>query len=125
MHKPHTILLVDDHSEVREPLRWLLDSEPDLQVVGEAGSGQDALKSCEAYTPSLVLLDIKLPDLDGYTVTHALKALERPPRVILMTAYADAITQQRAQIAGGDGFIEKSAGWEALLAQVRAVLQSP
>jgi DNA-binding NarL/FixJ family response regulator len=116
------VLIVDDAASVREALRWVLESEPDLMVVGEAADGESAIARASELRPDAVLLDIRLPYLDGYAVARALKAAPRPPVVILMTPGAGATTRQRALAAGGDGCVDKGAGWPALLAALRSAL---
>jgi CheY-like chemotaxis protein len=76
---PYRVLIVDDVPAVREALRWALENEPDLVVVGEAGTGADALTCATTLAPDLVILDIELPTLDGYAVTRVLKASAHPP----------------------------------------------
>lgn len=115
----YKILIVDDMPAVREALRWRLEDEPDLTVVGEAGDGQSALDLAAQSEPDVVILDIELPDQDGYAVARRLKARLRPPRVIFLTVHGDPLSRQRAAAAGADGFVEKGAGWPALIAQIR------
>jgi DNA-binding NarL/FixJ family response regulator len=120
--EPYRILIVDDAPSVREAMRWALEDEPDLVVVGEAGDGRAAVDQAIFLAADAVLLDIDLPGLNGYAVTRSLKALPDPPVVILLTIYADDASRQHGSAAGSDGFIEKSAGWPALIAQLRHLL---
>jgi DNA-binding NarL/FixJ family response regulator len=119
---PYRILIVDDIPEVREALRWALEDEPDLRVVGEAGTGVEALARVVELAPDVVILDIELPTLDGYAVTRALKASVHPPVIIFLTVHSDLLSRRRAAEAGSDGFAEKGAGWPALIAEVRRAL---
>ena len=121
---PYRVLIVDDIPEVREALRWALENESDLVVVAEAATGVEALTCVTAFTPDVVILDIELPVLDGYAVTHTLKASARPPVVVLLTVHSDSLSRQRAQDAGSDGFAEKGAGWPALITEVRRALRA-
>ncbi|HLF28730.1 MAG TPA: response regulator transcription factor [Anaerolineae bacterium] len=121
---PHRILIVDDVPSVREALRWLLDNEPDLEVVGEAGDGAQALERATLLAPDVVILDIELPDLDGYAVTRSLKRLPRPPLVILLSVHGDGLSRQQGADAGSDGFIEKGTDWPQIVAQIRQALAS-
>jgi DNA-binding NarL/FixJ family response regulator len=118
----YRILIVDNAAAVREALRWALEGEPDLLVVGEAGDGAEALRQAAELAPDAVLVDIHLPDINGYAIASSLKTLPDPPVVILLTIYADEASRQESFAAGGDGFVEKSAGWLALIAQLRALL---
>lgn len=119
MVTPRRVLIVDDVPAVREALRWALEDAPDLQVVGEAEDGEQALERAAELTPDIVILDIELPRLDGYAVTRRLKAALRPPIVIFLTVHGDRASRQRSFEVGGDGFVEKGTGWGMLLAQVR------
>ena len=118
------ILLVDDADAVRESLRYLLEHEPDLSVVGEARDGSEAITQAAALMPDLVILDIRLPNLDGYVTARALKLLAHPPIIIFLTAHGSPAIQQQALASGGDGYVEKSQGWGALLAEVRRAISS-
>ena len=118
----YRILIVGDASPVREALRWLLEAEPDLIVVGEASDGHEALERAVELVPDIVVLDIELPGMDGYAVTRSLKALPRPPLVVLLSVHGDPLSRQRGVEAGGDGFFEKGTDWPALIAQLRLAL---
>src|SRR5260221_6046494 len=88
LHKIN-VLIVDDHPIMREGLRKLLQEEPDIMVVAEAGTGQQALDIARDLQPDVVLLDINLPNLNGIQVTSKLKAERTGIAVILLTAYDD------------------------------------
>ena len=119
---PHRVLIVNGVAIVRESLRWLLENEPDLTVVGEAADGLDALRRAMELLPDLVILDVQLPQLDGYAVTRSLKQLPAAPLVILVSVYDDPLSRQRGLEAGSDGFIEKGTDWAPLITQVRRAL---
>ncbi len=121
---PHTILIVDDMPVVREALRWLLEDEQNLRVVGEAGAGLEAVQQAIQLEPEVVLLDVELPDMDGYSVARQLKALPRPPLVIFLTVHSDERARLQASAAGADGFAEKGQGWLTLVNQIRLALRS-
>jgi DNA-binding NarL/FixJ family response regulator len=118
----YRVLIIDDAPEVREALRYALEDEADLIVVGGAGAGDAALDRVTKLAPDIVILDIELPGLDGYAVARSLKASVRAPVVVFLTVHSDATSRQRAAEAGGDGFVEKAAGWSALITEVRRVL---
>jgi DNA-binding NarL/FixJ family response regulator len=122
---PYRILIVDDAPTVREGLRWLLENEPNLQVVGEAANGLEALRSAAALMPDLLILDIEMPYLDGLEVAQAIKAALEPPKILFVSINGDVLMREQARIAGGDGFVEKGEGWPALIAQLRAILELP
>jgi len=119
---PSRILVVDDASVVREALRWVIEDTPDLEIVGEAGEGREALARAARLMPDVVVLDIHLPGLDGYGVARALKSLPNPPVVVFLSVDNDREAQSRGIAAGGDAFAAKAQGWDALLKQIRAAL---
>jgi CheY-like chemotaxis protein len=120
--QPYRILIVDDAQSVRESLSWLLLDELDFNVVGDAASGSDAMQQALSLAPDLVILDIELPDIDGYVVTRQLKALPRPPLVVLLSVHSDDLSKQRGVQAGCDAFVEKGLGWPGLLAVLQKFL---
>ena len=83
------ILIVDDEALARERLRRILEDQHEHEVVGEAGNGQEALQKIEALHPEVVLLDIRMPGIDGLEVARHLVDMEEPPAVIFITAYDD------------------------------------
>ncbi|NUM44120.1 MAG: response regulator transcription factor [Anaerolineales bacterium] len=119
---PHKVLLVDDSHPMLEALQYLLHDEADLEVIGVAETGQQALNLIIQRSPDVVLLDIHLADLEGYDVTRLAKKLKNPPLVILISANGDPQTRQKGLEAGSDGFIEKGADWPKILKQIRQIL---
>ena len=119
---PYRILIVDDAQAVRESLGWLLLDEPGLALVGDAANGSEAMHQALKLDPDLVILDIELPDTDGFNVTRQLKALPRPPLVVLLSIHSDDLSKQRGMQAGCDAFVEKGLGWPDLLAVLQKVL---
>ena len=117
--KPYTILIVDDAFIVREALRWAFENQVELLVIGEASDGPQAIAQAMTLSPDIVILDIELPLLDGYSVAQTLKALPHPPLIIFLTVHADALSKQRCRELGADGFVEKGEGWTALLAEIQ------
>ena len=110
------ILIVDDSQAVRESLGWLLRDESNLTVVGEAANGSDAIRLALKLKPDVVILDIELPDTDGFFVTQELKKMSEPPLVVLLSIHGDIISKQRGVLAGCDVFVEKGTSWPNLLA---------
>ena len=121
-YEPCRILIVDDAPSVRESLGWLLLDEPGLSVIGDAANGSEAIQQATYLDPDLVILDIELPDMDGFVVTRQLKALPRPPLVVLLSIHSDDISRQRGAQAGCDAFVEKGLGWPGLLSVLQKVL---
>lgn len=117
---PSRVLLVDDHPMVREGLRSMLGGE-NLEIVGEAGSGAEALRAVADLRPDLVLLDVELPDLDGLTVLARIKALAPRTAVLVVSMHGGARLVRRAVEAGAAGYVLKGVGRRELLAAVAAV----
>ena len=113
------ILLVDDHQVVREGLRRMLELEADLKVVGEAADAKEALTQVELLSPELILMDIKMPGMDGIELTRQLKQKFPSCNVIMLTLYDEYLTQ--AIEAGATGFLLKDIKREELIRAIRAV----
>lgn len=115
------ILVVDDHTLIRRGIVGLLRDCPDMEVVGEAGTAEEALREAGRVTPDVVLLDIGLPDVDGLRVTRELK--KRLPRVevLILTVHDREDYLFQALQAGASGYILKGADVQDLLAAVRSV----
>lgn len=116
------ILLADDAPSVRQALRWLLEEVPGFVVVGDAADGETAVDLSRELTPDLVILDLELPCKHGFRVAQSLKAQVPGIRVLVLSGHGDVATRRLAIEMGADGFVEKSDGWEALLAQIHQVM---
>jgi len=115
------ILVVDDHTLVRTGLCRLIDNEKDMEVVGQTGSGHEAVSRSREEKPNVVLLDYSLPDLDGLETTRQIVALEKGIRILILTMYANEEYATRLIRAGASGFIIKAASEEELLNAIRKV----
>ena|SRR5258707_4282464 len=120
LHKIN-VLIVDDHPIMREGLRKLLQEEPDIMVVAEAGTGQQALDIARDLQPDVVLLDINLPNLNGIQVTSKLKAERTGIAVVLLTAYDDEEQVLHAMRAGASAYCPKDIEPERLMNVIRQV----
>ena len=101
-----TVLIVDDHAEFRAFARTLLQAEG-FEVVGEAPDGASALAAARTLRPEIVLLDIQLPDVDGFTVAERLAAVREPPTVVLISSREAEAYGPRLDAAAARGFISK------------------
>jgi len=109
------ILIVDDNAEVRRELRTLLPLAGDLEIVGEAADGLEAVRLVEALRPHVILLDLQMPVLDGYAAARRIKARWPACRVVALTVHDDEATQQKASQAGVDVFLVKGSRLETLV----------
>ena len=116
-----TVLLVDDHAVVREGYHRLLERDPELQVIGEAGNAVEALLAVQSGKPDVIVLDIALPGVSGIEVLRRILAHRPDARVLIFSMYQDGIYASRALQAGARGFLSKASAPELLIKAVRAV----
>jgi DNA-binding NarL/FixJ family response regulator len=107
--KRTTVLIADDQRVVREGLRMVLGLMPDVEVVGEAHDGEQAITLAEQLQPDVVLMDLRMPRCDGVEATRRLTATEMPKKVVVLTTYADDHSVIQALRAGASGFLTKDA----------------
>jgi len=115
------VLLADDQGLVRAGFRMILTSEPDLDVVGEAGDGREATAQAAALRPDVVLMDVRMPGVDGIQATRQITRVEQPPRVIVLTTFDRDEYVYEALRAGASAFLLKDAPEHQLLAAIRVV----
>jgi DNA-binding NarL/FixJ family response regulator len=116
-----TVLLVDDEELVRFGLRTVLEAAGDFQVVGEAANGAEGVAAARELEPDVVLIDIRMPVLDGLTATEQILALPRPPQVAVLTTFHVDEYVYAALAAGAAGFLLKDTPPREIAAAVRAV----
>jgi DNA-binding NarL/FixJ family response regulator len=115
------VVIADDQDLVREGLRMMLDAERDIEVVGEAGNGLAALDAARSHDPDVLLMDIRMPELDGLEATARLVGSNARTRVLVLTTFDLDEYVYRAMKAGASGFLLKDANREQLGAAVRTV----
>ena len=115
------VLIVDDLEHVREGLRTMLELFDDLDCVGQAVDGRQAIQRVEELAPDVVLMDLEMPEMDGLEATQRIKARRPGIGVVMLTIHEDAAHRERAAEAGVDAFVAKGASFETLLAAIRQV----
>ena len=115
------VVLVDDQALFRAGVRMLHASQPDLDVVGEAGDGREGVALVRATRPDVVLMDIRMPVMDGLAATAEILAQPDPPRIVMLTTFDLDEAAARAIRQGASGFLLKDADPEFLLAAIRTV----
>jgi DNA-binding NarL/FixJ family response regulator len=115
------VAIADDQALVRTGFRVILEAELDLEVIGEAGDGHEIVDLVQARRPDVVLMDIRMPNLDGIEATRRLTALPKPPRVLMLTTFDLDEYVYEALRAGASGFLLKDAGADELLHAVRVI----
>jgi DNA-binding NarL/FixJ family response regulator len=118
---PISVLIVDDHPVVRRGLRVLLEVQDGIEVAGEAGDGDTALALAAEHTPDVILLDLKLPGVDGIAVLAALKARESTARVLVLTSATEPALASLALRSGAAGLLYKDVDPDALVRAIRSV----
>jgi DNA-binding NarL/FixJ family response regulator len=116
------IVLADDHPVVRRGLRALIDTLEGLEVVGEASDGESAVREVQLLKPDVVLMDVRMPGLDGVEATRRLREGSPETAVLVLTMYDDDATVLSAMRAGARGYLLKGAEQDEILAAVRAVV---
>ncbi len=117
---PITVAIVDDHPLVRAGLRSMLETAPDIEVVGEASDGDEVLALVAQHDPRVVLMDLSMPRMGGTDATRALRSAGVDARVVVLTSYSDRSRVQSALAAGAVGYLLKDSEPHDLIAGVRA-----
>ncbi|GAA2411896.1 response regulator [Streptomyces coeruleofuscus] len=122
---PIRVVLADDERMVRTALRAILSAEPDLEVVGEAATGAEAVSVVRDLRPDVVLMDVRMPEIDGIRATEQILAtLDEPPRIVVVTTFENDSYVYDALRAGAAGFLLKRSDADALVQAVRLVARS-
>lgn len=116
-----SVLLADDQQLIRTGLRLILDAEGDLEVVGEASTGRQAVELAQLHQPDVVLMDIRMPEMDGIAATSEIFKLEIPTKIIMVTTFDPDEYVYDALLAGASGFLLKDTPADDLVAAVRIV----
>lgn len=122
MTKKKRILLADDHAILRSGLRFMLSSQEDLEIVGEAATGAETIKQSEALQPDLILLDLSMPGIGGLDVLPTLRRLAPSAYILVLTMHDDKHYMNQALQNGASGYVLKKAADTELITAIRAVL---
>jgi two-component system nitrate/nitrite response regulator NarL len=109
------VIIVDDMPQVLHDLHQLLELTGRVEVVAEAGNGQEAVRLAGDLSPDAILMDLEMPGMDGYEATRRIKQHTSAPRVIILSVHASPKERERARAAGADGFVMKGADYEDLV----------
>jgi len=115
------VMLVDDHAGLRQALRYLIDSQPDLRVVAEAESGRSALRLLPRKTPDVILMDGSMPDMNGSETTRRIKQIHPKAKVIGLSVYAESAYLEEMIAAGASGYVLKAGAAEDVVCAIRLV----
>ncbi len=121
MATPLRILVADDHATVRQGLRLLIDSQPDMGVVGEAADGDGVLERATALKPDLVVMDISMPGMNGLVATRMLKRVQPGVAIVALTRHEDDTYLEELLRAGASGYVLKQSAPTEFLQAIRAV----
>ena len=120
-HNPIRILIVDDHPVVCAGLTSMLSTQVGFEVIGSAASGEEALAILKRGCPDVMLLDLRMPGMDGIAVLHALKTIESPPAVIILTSFEKEEEIYRSIRAGAQGYLLKDTSESEMVAAITTV----
>jgi len=115
------LLICDDHALFRAGIKAVLQEQPDVEVVGEAGDGREALDQVERLQPDVVLMDIEMPSLNGFDATRRITQLHKAVKVLILTMYAEELLVARCLEAGASGYVLKDVPVSQLIYAIEAV----
>jgi DNA-binding NarL/FixJ family response regulator len=119
---PARIIIADDHDLVREAMRSMLDIEPDLRIIDEAKDGQEIIELTRLQRPDLVIMDVRMPKVNGLEATQTIKEELPTTKVLIWSAYEDPVLVSDAVRAGADGYVLKLSPVQELVDAIRGVL---
>ena len=118
------VLLIDDHTIVRQAFRSLLTSAKDIQIVGEAGTGTEGVQLARELHPSVIILDLKLPDISGLEVTARCLRLEPAPKILVVSSTSHHEYSQRILEMGASGYLTKDTDREELIRAIKRSIKA-
>ena len=121
MSEPIKVLIVDDHALLRREVKELLEIYEEVQVVGEAGDGKEAITKVDELTPDIILMDIRMPQMDGIEATKLIKEKHPELNILVFSMYEDAEHVLKAINAGASGYIQKDVPIDKLVNAIKQV----
>lgn len=118
-----TIIVADDHQMFREGIVSLLANENGMNVIGQAGDGEEVVRLMKHEAPDVLLLDVEMPNMDGFDTLRALKKMKLPTKVLVLTMHKSSEFIKNIMKAGASGYLQKDAGKETLLTAIQEVIQ--
>jgi len=115
------VLIADDSERVRQGLRTILELTDDMEVVGEAANGLEAIQQVDQLRPNLILMDLEMPRLDGVEAAQRIKERFQPTGIIMLTIHSSDSNREKAMGAGVDAFLEKGGSTETLIKTIREI----
>lgn len=120
---PIKLLIVDDHMIVRQGLKLIFETEPDVEVVGEAENGRIGVDQAKALAPDIILMDLQMPEMDGLNAVRAILSENPEQKIIILTTYNEDDLMYQCLQFGAKGFLLKDTGREALMNTIRAAMR--
>ena len=121
MSRKLRILIAEDHQTVREGVKLLVSAQPDMEVVGEAGDGEDAIKEVDRLKPDILLMDISMPTLNGLKATKRLRSQDPKLKILILTRHTDDGYLQQLIAAGASGYVLKQSAPTELISALRTI----
>jgi DNA-binding NarL/FixJ family response regulator len=115
------LVIADDHPVVRKGLRLIIEEEPDLEVLAEAGDGESCLSLLQKFRPEIAILDLHMPKLDGFAVAGEIRARQLPVQIIFLTLHSEVDILNRAMAVGAKGYIVKESAVVDIVNAIRSV----
>ncbi|MFB6290945.1 MAG: response regulator [Candidatus Bipolaricaulia bacterium] len=119
--KPIKLVIVDDHRVVRSGVKALIETEPELEVIGEAGDGREAVTKVKSHGPDVVLMDLVMPEMDGVEATSKITKLSPAPKILILTSFSEEERIIQAIKAGASGYLIKDASPNELVQAIKDV----
>ena len=118
------VAVAEDNASLARVIAENIELNDGLELLFIAANGVDLLEQVQTKLPDIILMDIGMPDMDGFAVARRIKAMLNPPRIILLSMHNDAVSKKRGAEAGCDAFVGKEFGWGVLLPVLKTVLES-